>query len=77
MADYYSSKEAELQRIKNNENEKPQAKKAKIISYLESYVFEMSMELTNCCKYIKILWVYKTIAKSFCSYSFIKIKVIL
>ena len=66
MADYYSSKEAELQRIKNNENEKNQGKKAKIISYLESYVFETSMELTNCCKYIKILWVNKTIAKSFC-----------
>ena len=66
MADYYSSKEAELQRIKNNENEKNQGKKAKIISYLESYVFETSMELTNCCKYIKILWVNKTIAKRFC-----------
>ena len=36
MADYYSSKEAELQRIKNNENEKAQAKKAKITSYIEN-----------------------------------------
>ena len=36
MADYYSSKQAELQRIKNNENEKAQAKKAKIMSYIEN-----------------------------------------
>ena len=36
MADYYSHKEAELQRIKNNENEKAQAKKAKITSYIEN-----------------------------------------
>ena len=74
MADYYSSKEAELQRIKNNENEKPQAKKAKIISYLESYVFETSMELTNCCKYIKILWVYKPLQKVFVHIHLLKSK---
>ena len=36
MADYYSHKEAELQRIKNDENEKAQAKKAKITSYFEN-----------------------------------------
>ena len=36
MTDYYSYKEAELQRIKNDENEKAQAKKAKIMSYLEN-----------------------------------------
>ena len=36
MADYYSHKEAELQRIKNDENEKAQAKKAKITSYVEN-----------------------------------------
>ena len=36
MADYYSRKEAELQRIKNDENEKAQAKKAKITSYVEN-----------------------------------------
>ena len=34
MADYYSHKETELQRIKNDENEKAQAKKAKITSYI-------------------------------------------
>ena len=36
MADYYSRKEAELQRINNDENEKAQAKQAKITSYLEN-----------------------------------------
>ena len=36
MADYYSRKEAEVQRIKNDENEKARAKKAKIKSYLEN-----------------------------------------
>ena len=36
MADYYSHKEAELQRIKNKENKRAQAKKAKIMSELEN-----------------------------------------
>ena len=36
MADYYSHKEAELQGIKNNEYEKAQTKKAKIMSYVEN-----------------------------------------
>ena len=36
MADYYSCKEAELQRIKNDENEKAEAKKAKTASYVEN-----------------------------------------
>ena len=36
MADYYSRKEAELQKIKNDENEKAQTKKAKITSYVEN-----------------------------------------
>ena len=36
MADYYSRKEAELQRIKNDENEKSLAKEAKITSYVEN-----------------------------------------
>ena len=36
MADYYSHKEAELQRIKNDENERAQARKAKITSYFEN-----------------------------------------
>ena len=52
MADCYSRKEAQLQRIKNKENEKAQAKKAKIISCLD--VFNTYTKLTNCCKYIKI-----------------------
>ena len=74
MADYYSSKEAELQRIKNNENEKPQAKKAKIISYLESYVFETSMELTNCYKYIKFCGYIKPLQKVFVHIHLLKSK---
>ena len=36
MAYYYSRKEAELQRIKNDENEKALAKEAKITSYIEN-----------------------------------------
>ena len=36
MVDDYCLKEAELQRIKNDENEKAQAKKAKITSYVEN-----------------------------------------
>ena len=35
MADYYSCNEAELQRVKNNQNEKAQAEKAKI-TYVEN-----------------------------------------
>ena len=36
MVDDYCLKEAELQRIENDENEKAQAKKAKITSYVEN-----------------------------------------
>ena len=36
MADYYSGKEAELEGMKSDENEKAQAKKAKITSYLQN-----------------------------------------
>ena len=55
MTYYYSCKEPELQRIKNDENEKAQAKKAKIMSYLENSSTRRATysktctELTNCC----------------------------
>ena len=80
MADYYSCKEAELQRIKNDENEKAQTKKAKMASYVENSSTRRvtySRSAWNLLIAIKILGVYKTIVKIFCSYSFIKIKVIL
>ena len=66
MADYYSCKEAELQRIKNDENEKAQAKKAKIASYVENSSTRRvtySRSAWNLLIAIKILWVYKTIVK--------------
>ena len=82
MADYYSHKEVELQGIKNNEYEKAQTKKAKIMSYVENSSTRRATyprrarNLLIAVKYIKIAWVYKTIVRIFCSKSFIKIKVI-
>ena len=43
MADYYSRKEAELQGIKNDENEKAQAKKTKITSYLHKRALKIHL----------------------------------